>query len=92
MAGRNPTFSPLNTPHSRTSRLVFCLDIKLAIISTSPRLERRRGLLYFAPIQDPRLEVRLWGVFKGEKVGFRPAIEVVAESNPKSPFPLKYGL
>src|SRR4051812_29988825 len=53
MAGRNPTFSPLNTPHNRTSRLGFCLDIKLAIVATSPRLERRRGLLYFAPIQDP---------------------------------------
>ena len=38
------------------------------------------------------LEGRLWGVFKGEKVGFRPTMEVVAESNPKSPFPLKYGL
>lgn len=53
MAGRNPTFSPLNTPHSRPHRLGFCLDIKLAIVATSPRLERRRGLLYFAPIQDP---------------------------------------
>ena len=42
--------------------------------------------------QNPSLEGRLWGVFKGEKVGFRPAMEVVAESNPKSPFPLKYGL
>ena len=42
--------------------------------------------------QNPSLGGRLWGVFKGEKVGFRPAMEVVAESNPKSPFPLKYGL
>src|SRR3954462_6018239 len=48
-----PPFSPLNTPHRRPPRLGFCLDIKLAIIATSPRLERRRGLLYFAPIQDP---------------------------------------
>src|SRR3954462_15479685 len=36
--------------------------------------------------QNPSLGGRLWGVFKGEKVGFRPAMEVVAESNPKSPF------
>src|SRR3954462_9489493 len=57
--GRNPTFSPLNTPHSRTSRLGFCLDIKLAIVATSPRLERRRGLLYFAPIQDPTSSIKL---------------------------------
>ena len=48
-----PTFSSLNTPHSRHHRLGFCLDIKLAIVATLPRLERRRGLLYFAPIQDP---------------------------------------
>src|SRR3954464_7693835 len=59
MAGRNPTFSSLNTPHSRHHRLGFCLDIKLAIIATSPRLEHRRGLLYFAPIQDPTFSINL---------------------------------
>src|SRR3954471_1347526 len=59
MAGRNPTFSSLNTPHSRHFSLGFCLDIKLAFIATSPRLERRRGLLYFAPIQDPTFSIKL---------------------------------
>src|SRR3954465_3990875 len=59
MAGRNPTFSSLNTRLTRHHRLGFCLDIKLAIIATSPRLERRRGLLYFEPIQDPTFSIKL---------------------------------
>src|SRR3954470_13065330 len=54
-----PHLCSLNTPHSRHPRLGFCLDIKLAIVATSPRLERPRGLLYFAPIQDPTFSKKL---------------------------------